>query len=891
MPLPAEAQTGTARSPGWRVWKVTFPPYQFRPVHIVQVLALAAVYFGSAKLALLLAIPPGYATAIWPPAGIGLAAMLMLGNRMWLGIFLGAALANYSVNASVFAALFIGAGNTLEALVAAAIIRRFIGVPWQFERGEDVATFVAAAVLGGALAATVGLAPLVYTHVLSVPELFWNWLTWWLGDAVGVVLVTPLIFSWSRRGTVAWTPERILEGACVAVLMIAAAHTVFNAGGSPYEPYALKFLVVPLVIWVAFRFGQREVITTAFAICLYSVWEAFGLGAPSSLGANQTLLILVTFNSTVAITGLVLSAILNERGRNMAALRESRDQLESRVHERTMELQRTNRALQLDIASRMRTEKLLLESEERFRQMVASVVDYAIFMLDTDGRVASWNAGAARIKRYAAEEIIGRHFSCFYPRADVDSGKPWRHLEVTSVEGRVEDEGWRLRKDGSVYWASVVLTAVRDAAGRLIGFSEVTRDLTDRVRAEEELRRGEARFGALVNSVVDYGIIMLDPDGRVSSWNTGAEHILGYSAEQIIGRHFSLFYYREDTERGRPRGELESASSMGRHEDEGWRIRKDGSRFWANVVVAAIRDNTGQLLGYSKIIRDLSERKRLELELTDARAAAEQSNRMKTEFLAKMSHELRTPLNSLLILARLLADNAPGNLNAKQVQYSQTIHAAGTDLLDLINDLLDLAKIESGTVILTMEPERFTDLRDYTRHTFEQTAHDRGLTFEIALDERLPPALVTDGRRLHQILRNLLANAFKFTPQGRVALGISLADSGWTPGHQRLESADAVVAFSVSDTGIGIPADKKETVFEAFQQLDQGTSRQYGGAGLGLPICRELTRLLGGELQVHSEPGRGSTFILYLPLSGDAITGSAQARGTELRTRSASGQR
>jgi PAS domain S-box-containing protein len=835
--------------------------------YVSRVACLAIAYFLAAKLSLLLAIPPGYATAVWPPAGIALAAVLMYGNALWPGILVGAALVNFTVNSSVLTAATIGIGNTVEALLAATIIRHYIGVPWRFERGEDVATFLAAAILGGAFAATVSLVPIAYVHTLPARELFWNWLTWWLGDAIGIVLITPLILSWRRRGSVDWTPERIVEGACLAVLIAAAAYTVFRTVPGSQIYHELKFLIVPLAIWTAFRFSQREVTTVAFAVCLYSVWEAFVAGLPPGSTSNHALLTLVTFNATVAITGLVLSAVLYERSGNTAALRTSRDELETRVRERTLELQRANRALQLDIASRMRTEKLLLESEERFRQMVASVVDYAIFMLDVDGRVASWNAGAARIKRYASEEIIGRHFSCFYPASDVDSGKPWRHLEVASLEGRVEDEGWRLRKDGSVYWASVVLTAVRDAGGRLIGFSEVTRDLTDRLRAEEELRRGEARFGVLVNSVVDYGIIMLDTEGRVGSWNTGAERILGYSADEMLGRHFSVFYYREDIDRGKPQQEIEIATAVGRHEDEGWRIRKDGSRFWANVVVAAIRDNTGQLLGFSKIMRDLSERKRLELELTDARAAAEQSSRMKSDFLAKMSHELRTPLNSLLILARLLADNAAGNLSAKQVQYAQTIHAAGTDLLELINDLLDLAKIESGTVKLAIEAERFSDLCDYTRHTFEQTAQDKGLAFDITIDERLPPSFMTDGRRLHQILRNLLANAFKFTHQGRIALDINLADSGWSPGHSGLGSAAAVVAFGVTDTGIGIPHDKKETVFEAFQQLDQGTSRQYGGAGLGLSICRELTRLLGGELKVNSEPGKGSTFTLYLPLT------------------------
>jgi PAS domain S-box-containing protein len=379
---------------------------------------------------------------------------------------------------------------------------------------------------------------------------------------------------------------------------------------------------------------------------------------------------------------------------------------------------------------------------------------------------------------------------------------------------------------------------------------------------------------------------MLSPEGRVNSWNTGAERILGYARDEIIGRDSSLFYYREDAQSGRPRQELENAAATGRQEDEGWRIRKDGSRFWANVVVAAIRDNTGQLIGFSKIMRDLSERKRLEIELTDARTAAEQTSQMKTEFLAKMSHELRTPLNSLLILARLLSDNAGRNLTEKQVQYAQTIHAAGTDLLDLINDLLDLAKIESGTVTLAIEAERFSDLHDYTKHTFEQVAQDKGLEFEITMDERLPSAIVTDARRLHQILRNLLANAFKFTHRGRVSLHVAPATSGWTPGHARLDGANAVIAFFVSDTGIGIPHDKRETVFEAFQQLDQGSSRQYGGAGLGLPICRELTRLLGGELQFQSDPGQGSTFALYLPISNNPALQPEASPGLEERARS-----
>src|SRR5258706_14202476 len=269
-------------------------------------------------------------------------------------------------------------------------------------------------------------------------------------------------------------------------------------------------------------------------------------------------------------------------------------------------------------------------------------------------------------------------------------------------------------------------------------------------------------------------------------------------------------------------------------------------------------------------------------EVEQAKAALEEkaqqlalSSRYKSEFLANMSHELRTPLNSLLILAKLLADNAGNNLMPKQIDYAQTIYAAGTDLLSLINDILDLAKIESGTVTLDIAPERLSGLRDYVERTFLQVAQDKGLGFTVDTAPGLPAVIHTDEKRLQQILKNLLSNAIKFTEKGKVNLRISLAKSGWTPGHPQLDAAEKVVAFAVTDTGIGIPENKKKVIFEAFQQADGTTSRKYGGTGLGLSISRELTRLLGGEIRVESTPGKGSTFTLYLPFVHEPTGGEA----------------
>ncbi|HEX9192922.1 MAG TPA: response regulator, partial [Burkholderiales bacterium] len=261
-------------------------------------------------------------------------------------------------------------------------------------------------------------------------------------------------------------------------------------------------------------------------------------------------------------------------------------------------------------------------------------------------------------------------------------------------------------------------------------------------------------------------------------------------------------------------------------------------------------------------------------EVEHAKAALEEkaeqlalSSRYKSEFLANMSHELRTPLNSLLILAKLLADNVGNNLTPKQIDYAQTIYSAGTDLLSLINDILDLAKIESGTITLDIVPEPFSAIRDYVERTFRQVAQDKGLGFVVDLDASLPAVIHTDEKRLQQILKNLLSNAFKFTERGRVDLRISRAKSGWTPGNALFDVAPHVVALAVTDTGIGLPENKQKVIFEAFQQADGTTSRRYGGTGLGLSISRELTRLLGGEIRVESSPGRGSTFTLYLPLA------------------------
>jgi PAS domain S-box-containing protein len=271
---------------------------------------------------------------------------------------------------------------------------------------------------------------------------------------------------------------------------------------------------------------------------------------------------------------------------------------------------------------------------DQLRLLVHGTTEYAIFMLDPQGQVVTWNAGAERIKGYRADEIIGQHFSRFYPQEAIDRGWPAHELKVAKAEGRFEDEGWRVRKDGTQFWANVVITPLHDDKGQLRGFSKVTRDLTARKQAEEALRRSEERFRLLVEGATDYAIFQLDPQGHVASWNPGAERIKGYRAEEIIGQHFSRFYPQEAIDRGWPAHELKVAKAEGRFEDEGWRVRKDGTQFWANVVITALHDDAGGFLGFSKITRDLTERKNSEenarrvVEEAAARRVAEENARL-----------------------------------------------------------------------------------------------------------------------------------------------------------------------------------------------------------------------------------------------------------------------
>jgi PAS domain S-box-containing protein len=616
-------------------------------------------------------------------------------------------------------------------------------------------------------------------------------------------------------------------------------------------------------------------------------------------------------------------------------------------------------------------------AEEHFRLLVESVKDYAIFLLDPDGNVASWNDGAHLIKGYDAQEIIGQHLSLFYTEGDRAARKPQRLLELATAEGRVEDEGWRVRKDGSRFWADVVITALRDAHGQLVGFAKVTRDLSTRrdmenrlreaeerlaatlysigdgvlatdedarvtiinrvaqqltgwseeqglgrriddvfhiinrdtrapvatpiervlkegkivglanhtvliardgterpiddsgapirdsqqrirgavlvfrdvtaeAQAEEALRQSEERLRLMIASVRDYAIYMLDPEGRVVTWNAGAEQIKGYEEGEIIGAHFSRFFAVEDIAAGKPVIELETAARDGRFEDEAWRVRKDGSRFWANIIISAIRDASGRLIGFAKVTRDLTERRKAEEERLNL-AQAREAVRLRDEFLSIASHELKTPLAVLQLQLQGILDRreAVGETLATKITKAAR---ASDRLAELVQSLLDVSRITTGTI--TLEHESFDLVEVATEVMAHMSESARQSNCTVSLEAAKPVRGTWDRSRVAQILTNLLSNAFKYAAGSPVTIVV--------------ERQDQAARLEVRDAGPGLPSGDPSGLFEKFAQANDGN--YHGGFGLGLYIAREIAEAHGGSIVANAAESTGARFLVTLPL-------------------------
>ena len=485
--------------------------------------------------------------------------------------------------------------------------------------------------------------------------------------------------------------------------------------------------------------------------------------------------------------------------------------------------------------------------QQRFQLLVNSITDYAIYMLDRTGRVATWNPGAERFKGYTADEIIGQNFSVFFTPEDQVAGLPQRALKIALAEGRFEAEGWRVRKDGSRFWANAILDPILDPQGNHVGFAKVTRDITAKREQEKALRDSEERFRMLVQGVRDYAIYMLDTEGRVTNWNSGAQSIKGYTAEEIVGQHFSRFYTDEDRARGEPQFALETALREGKYEREAWRVRKDGSPFWASVVLDPIFDESGKHIGFAKITRDITERKKAQEQLEETQASLVQSQKLQA--LGELTGGIAHDFNNLMTVIAGSADfllRKPDLPDEKRRQYLEAIGETADRASTLTNHLLAFGRRQP------IKPE-VLDLNVRLDAIADMLARTLGSVIHIELDLQPGAARVeVDAAQLETAILNAAVNARDAMPGGGTLTLSTRAVH---------ENGAEFIALAIRDTGTGMPKEVIDRAFEPFF-----TTKEVGkGTGLGLSQIHGFAAQAGGRAEIGSEEGRGTTITFMLP--------------------------
>jgi len=512
-----------------------------------------------------------------------------------------------------------------------------------------------------------------------------------------------------------------------------------------------------------------------------------------------------------------------------------------------------------DTSAQKEEELQLRQSEERYRIMVEGVKDYSIFMMDAQGYVCTWNDGARLMKGYSAHEIIGKHFSVFYTTEDLDKKKAEVELNIAIRDGRYEEDGWRVRKNGTVFWANVILTPLYNEQNVLIGFSKVTRDLTEKRLHEEALRQSEERYRLLVEQVTDYGIFMLDEKGRIISWNEGAKRIKGYTEAEIVGKYFSIFYPEEDILTGKPKHELKVAREVGKYEEEGWRLKKDGSKFWANVVITAVHSADGTLVGYSKVTRDLSERKNSEKALRESyeryRMLTEElkvtnselsyANQELEQFTSIVSHDLQEPVRTIKSFLKLMEMKLSAGEYEQLHTYIDKSTNAANRMKELIQNLLHYSQLSKGS--LKEQEVNVNDLINDALQNLRASVEVSNANIELDCEIE---KVYGDKVQLTQLFQNLISNAIKFTDTENPRVRITA------------QQDNDQVRFGITDNGIGIAEKDLNKVFDIFRRLN--TEKAFPGTGIGLAICKKIVERHRGKIWPQSEKGKGTTFYFTL---------------------------
>ena len=828
----------------------------------VVILLVALAYAVVAKVSFLLTIPPGNISPIFPAAGIALAAGIMIGRNALPGVWLGSFIANFisfidgtvspapGLPKGILIALFIGFGAMCGAAAGMKLVRYFCANGHPLQSGRNVIILV---VIGGVgccmISPTFGVLSMLpgLSESVSPAQFGKAWLTWWAGDASGVLIAAPLVLAWAYPTPFRWNPRAVFEALALGSVTLLCSYFVF------FRSAPFQYGLLPFLLWAAFRFGMRGVSLTAAVMTAMAVFGT-GMNLSPFVGrtASESILLLNSFFGVTITSALFLAGLIEER------------------RQVTRELQEMNLALK--------------GSEERLRLLGDNLPDSYVYqcMYGEDGalRFLYCSAGVKKIHGVKPEDVVR------------DASVLWRHIAPEQAQTLAEAEQVSLQSmtdltmeakmvcnDGHEHWLRLCSRPRQGPDNRVLWDGVVT-DITARKQVEEALRASEKKYRDLVmlaNSI----ILRWSRDGRITFLNEFGQRFFGYSGDEIVGRHVIGTIVPENETSGRNLSTLmdeicADPQSFERNINEN--IRHNGERVWIDWTNKVVLDGQGQIREIMSIGSDITRRKQAQeelehyknhleelveqrtRELAAAKDRAEAADRIKSTFLATMSHELRTPLNSVIGFTGILLQQIPGKLNPEQQKQLGMVQNSARHLLSLINDVLDISKIEAGQFSMEMKP---FDVRTSAEAVFEsvrELARAKSLDLVSELSSDLG-AITGDRRRYEQILLNLLSNAIKFTETGTVSLSVRPVEG-------------SMVETTVRDTGIGIQPSEHEAIFQPFHQVENGTNRKHEGTGLGLSISYRLVELMGGKIWMSSRYSEGSTFKFTIPMgeiNGDTV--------------------
>ena len=826
-----------------------------------RVVVLIALYFVGGLVGKQTSFLSGSVSLVWPPAGIALAAILLFGYRFWPGVALGAVLFSF-MNGTPFGFFTLGTaiGNTMGAIVCAFLLKKLIAFDNAMERTRDVTGFIGlACFLGTTVNAAFNVVSLAYSGAVPWDDLFPTTLVWWVPNALAGLVVAPFIITWATPSATRWNGKLIMEAVICGVGLVGGTLVSFNSWFvHGIQNYPLAYLPFPFLVWGALRFGQRGATAGTLLVSALAIYSLLHGTGPFVTNTEQDSLMLIgSYIGILAVTNMLLAAAAAER-----------------------------RA----------AERAVSESEKRFRAVVEDQTDL-ICRFKPDGLLTFVNDMFCRFHGKSSGQLIGTNF--FQTLSEADAAVPLSYINSLPPDEPVVSFDHRLHAprgvsggtalgqvhpvslrplahgagsatprgepDDRVVWHQYRVRRLFQEKGATREFQAVIQDITLRKQSEQALRASEEKYRSLIDHIPDV-VWTADSNRELIYISGNVIKVLGFSSEELLENGWHLWLDRIHPEDAAYVSQAyQGLFARGEKFDVEYRIcRKDGAWIWLHDRALTTRMREGSACA-DGIFLDVTQRRRAEAAIQHTKEAAESANLAKSQFLANMSHELRTPLNAIIGFSEILADKTFGDLNDRQLKYSNNILNSGRHLLQLINDILDLAKVEAGRVELMRNTFAVGKALSEVQTIVKTLANKKGISLEFELAADLP-ALFADEAKFKQVMYNLLSNAIKFTPDGgRVSVTAAIQNATRVDSSPEGEALRIVVA----DTGIGIRAVDQERVFKEFEQVDSSYGRQQQGTGLGLALTKRLIEMHGGRIWVESAgiEGEGSSFIFQIPLA------------------------